>query len=226
MRTFKILCVSDHVDPLVYSNSIKERFDDIDMVLGAGDLDLPYYGFIVSTLNKPLAFVFGNHNLKRISYYRKEYQIGMITAQQDDEFVEKSFGSTYVGDKVINFHGILIAGLGGSRKYNRGHNQFSELQMFFKMLKCLPGLLLNRILYDRWIDILLTHAPPMDIHDRKDRCHRGFRTFLWFMKFFKPRYLVHGHVHLYDLNETRRTQYLQTMVVNAYEHTTIEIEVD
>jgi Icc-related predicted phosphoesterase len=226
MRTFKILCVSDHVDPLVYSNSIKERFADIDMVLGAGDLDLPYYGYIVSTLNKPLAFVFGNHNLKRISYYRKEYQLGIVTDQQDEEFVEKSFGSTYVGDKVLNFHGLLIAGLGGSRRYNRGHNQFSELQMFLKMLKLLPGLLLNRILYDRWVDILLTHAPPLDVHDREDRCHRGFRTFLWFMKLFKPQYLVHGHVHLYDLNETRRTQYLQTMVVNAYEHTTIDIEVD
>jgi Icc-related predicted phosphoesterase len=226
MRTFKILCVSDHVDPLVYSNSIKERFADIDMVLGAGDLDLPYYGYIVSTLNKPLAFVFGNHNLKRISYYRKEYQLGIVTEQQNEEFVEKSFGSTYVGDKVLNFHGLLIAGLGGSRRYNRGHNQFSELQMFLKMLKLLPGLLLNRILYDRWVDILLTHAPPLDVHDREDRCHRGFRTFLWFMKLFKPQYLVHGHVHLYDLNETRRTQYLQTMVVNAYEHTTIDIEVD
>jgi Icc-related predicted phosphoesterase len=226
MRRFKILCVSDHVDPLVYSNSIKERFADIDMVLGAGDLDLPYYGFIVSTLNKPLAFVFGNHNLKRISYYRKEYQLGIVTEQQNEEFVEKSFGSTYVGDKVLNFHGLLIAGLGGSRRYNRGHNQFSELQMFLKMLKLLPGLLLNRILYDRWVDILLTHAPPLDVHDREDRCHRGFRTFLWFMKLFKPQYLVHGHVHLYDLNETRRTQYMQTTVVNAYEHTTIDIEVD
>mgnify|MGYP006293513427 CR=1 FL=1 len=226
MRTFKILCVSDHVDPLVYSNSIKERFADIDMVLGAGDLDLPYYGFIVSTLNKPLTFVFGNHNLKRISYYRKEYQLGLMTTQQEEEFVERSFGSTYVGDKVLNFHGLLIAGLGGSRRYNRGHNQFSELQMFLKMLKLLPGLLLNRILYDRWIDILLTHAPPMDIHDRQDRCHRGFRTFRWFMQLFKPQYLVHGHVHLYDLNETRRTRFMQTMVVNAYEHTTIEIEVD
>ena len=226
MRTFKILCVSDHVDPLVYSNSIKERFADIDMVLGAGDLDLPYYGFIVSTLNKPLTFVFGNHNLQRISYHRKEYQLGLMTTQQEEEFVERSFGSTYVGDKVLNFHGLLIAGLGGSRRYNRGHNQFSELQMFLKMLKLLPGLLLNRILYDRWIDILLTHAPPMDIHDRQDRCHRGFRTFRWFMQLFKPQYLVHGHVHLYDLNETRRTRFMQTMVVNAYEHTTIEIEVD
>ncbi|MFW6208587.1 MAG: metallophosphoesterase, partial [Spirochaetota bacterium] len=52
MSTRKILCISDHVDPLIYSNQLKERFKDIDLVLSAGDLDRPYYGFIVSTLNK------------------------------------------------------------------------------------------------------------------------------------------------------------------------------
>lgn len=232
MRTYTVLCVSDHVDPLVYSNSIKERFSHIDLVLGAGDLDLPYYGYIVSMLNKPLAFVFGNHNLKRISSYRKEYRIGMISwsmineNQDNDDFIERSFGATYVGDKTINFHGLLIAGLGGSRRYNKGYNQFNEFQMFLKTLKLFPGLLLNRILYDRWLDILLTHAPPKDIHDREDRCHRGFTIFRWIMKLFKPQYLIHGHVHLYDLNEKRRTHFEKTLVVNAYEHTLIEIEVD
>ncbi len=226
MRRYKILCVSDHVDPLVYSNSIRKRFSDIDMVLGAGDLELPYYGYIVSSLNKPLAFVFGNHNLKRISFYRREYQFTLTPITQSEEFVEKSFGSTYVGDKLINFHGLLIAGIGGSRRYNKGRNQFTEAQIVFKIIRMLPSLLLNRILYDRWLDILLTHAPPLDIHDREDQCHRGFRSFLWFMKLFKPQFLIHGHVHLYDLNETRRTRYFETEVVNAYEHTIIEIEVD
>lgn len=225
MRSLKILCVSDHVDPLVYSDSIKERFADVDLALGAGDLDLPYYGYIVSMLNKPLAFVFGNHNLKRIAYYRKEYRVGLLDRSEQEEYIEKSFGSTYVGDKAINFHGLLLAGLGGSRKYNRGPNQFSETQMLLKILKLIPRLLLNRILYDRWLDILLTHAPPMDIHDREDRCHRGFRCFRWFINVFNPQYLVHGHVHLYDLNARRRTKHRDTVVINAYEHTIIDIEV-
>ncbi|MFO7848910.1 MAG: metallophosphoesterase [Spirochaetia bacterium] len=225
MGTFKILCVSDHIDPLVYSDSIKERFSDIDMVLGAGDLDLSYYGYIVSMLNTPLAFVFGNHNLKQISHYRREYRADLFQAERDGEFLQKSYGSTYVGGKAINFQGLLIAGLGGSIIYNRGRNQFTETQMFFRILKLVPKLLFFRVFYKRWVDILLTHAPPKDIHDREDRCHRGFKTFLWFMKLFKPKYLVHGHVHLYDLNEVRTSEYMQTKVVNAYEHTVIEIEV-
>ena len=59
----KILCVADHRSPLVYSTGIKERFKDVSFILGAGDLPMDYYGYIVSSLNKRLYFVFGNHNL-------------------------------------------------------------------------------------------------------------------------------------------------------------------
>ena len=67
----KILCVADHVDPLVYSGAIKERFADIDLVLCAEDLPMEYVDFIVSSLNKPTFFVFGNHNLNDFKYYHK-----------------------------------------------------------------------------------------------------------------------------------------------------------
>ncbi|TFH04381.1 MAG: metallophosphoesterase, partial [Spirochaetales bacterium] len=59
----RILCVADHIDPLVYSAGIKNRFRDIDLVLGAGDLPMEYLGFISASLNKPIFFVFGNHHL-------------------------------------------------------------------------------------------------------------------------------------------------------------------
>ena len=66
----KLLCISDNITPVVYSNKIKSRFSDIDIVLSAGDVNLEYYEFIVSMLNKPLLFIFGNHNLKYLSYYK------------------------------------------------------------------------------------------------------------------------------------------------------------
>ncbi|MGH0052338.1 MAG: metallophosphoesterase, partial [Sphaerochaetaceae bacterium] len=59
----KLLCIADETDPLVYSKNIASRYADIDAVIAAGDLPLKYYEFIISTLNKPLFFVFGNHNL-------------------------------------------------------------------------------------------------------------------------------------------------------------------
>jgi hypothetical protein len=44
------------------------------------------------------------------------------------------------------------------------------------------------------------------------------------MKIFKPRYLVHGHIHLYELADVRRTRWLETEVVNAYSHYVIDTE--
>ena len=60
MSKLRVLYISDKVDPLIYSNNIKKRFGDVDLILSAGDLELDYYGFIVSSLNKPLLFVFGS----------------------------------------------------------------------------------------------------------------------------------------------------------------------
>ena len=42
------------------------------------------------------------------------------------------------------------------------------------------------------------------------------------MRTFRPRFLVHGHVHLYEINMTRSSLYMGTTVVNAYNHTIIE----
>ncbi len=220
----KILCVADQIDPLVYSASIKERFADIDLVLSAGDLPMDYLGFIVSTLNKPLLFVFGNHNLKDLSYYRPSSEDRMLPRSLADEANASSSGATYIGFKTRNENGLIVAGLGGCMRYNRGMNQFTDFQMRMHMLALLPRLWWNKLIRGRYLDILLTHAPPAGIHDQDDPCHRGFPSFLWFMKTFKPRFLVHGHIHLYDLNDVRSTRFGDTLVVNAYSHYLIDTE--
>nr|MDA3941125.1 metallophosphoesterase [Spirochaetia bacterium] len=207
MSSIKLLCISDKVDPLIYSSNIKNRFKDIDLILSAGDLELNYYGFIVSSLNKPLLFVFGNHNLKSLSNYRKNNSESRYNNSDLYADSRKSYGSIYIGDRAKNIKSILIAGLGGSRKYNGGPNQYSEIDMFFKILKLIPRLLFNRIYYGRWLDILLTHAPPRDIGDREDKCHQGFKVFKTFLKFFNPKYHLHGHIHLYDINSQRESIY-------------------
>jgi len=204
----KILCVSDQIDPLVYSNSIKKRFADVDMILGAGDLPLDYLDFIVTNLNKPLLFVFGNHHVEELA--------------DDDKPGAWSFSSTHLGSKVRREEGLIVAGLGGSMRYNRGPNQFTEFQMYGEIAKLIPILLFNRLFHGRYLDILLTHAPPKGIHDKPDKCHMGFKAFLWFMKMFKPKYLVHGHIHLYDLQDVRRTRCMETEVINAFGHYIIE----
>ena len=222
----KILCVSDQIDPVVYSSAIRDRFRDVDIVLSAGDLPLEYLSFIVSMLNKPLLFVFGNHNLGELAYFRPKADVRGRPVASPWPFREQDEGSgaIYAGFRIVREGGILVMGLGGSRLYNGGANQFSNLQMAFRILLLVPSLLWNRILHGRFVDIVLTHAPPQGIHDRPDPCHRGFRPFLWLMKTFRPRFLVHGHIHLYDLADSRLSEYGQTTVVNAFSHYLLEWE--
>jgi Icc-related predicted phosphoesterase len=206
----KILCISDQIDPLVYSSSIKERFKDIDLILSAGDLPLDYLDFVVSSLNKPLLFVFGNHHLET------------FTEERGASYAPNGHGATHVGRRVLREEGLIVAGLGGSMRYNRGGNQYTNFQMYGQILRLIPALLFNRLFRGRFLDVLLTHAAPQGIHDREDPCHQGFKAFLWFMRVFKPKYLVHGHIHLYDFSEVRSTKYKKTLVINAYSHYIIE----
>jgi Icc-related predicted phosphoesterase len=214
----KILCISDQIDPLVYSPHIKERFADVDLILSAGDLPMDYLDFIISNLNKPLFFVFGNHHTNELRHYKKIWDTPFVI--DDKEFL--GCGAVYLGTKVKTEGKFILAGLGGSMRYNDGVNQFTDFQMSIEAAKLIPGLLWNRIFHGRFVDILLTHAPPHGIHDKKDKCHWGFKTYLWFIKAFKPKYLVHGHIHLYDLSDVRCTKLENTTVVNAYSHYVID----
>lgn len=205
----KILCVSDCLDPLVYSQNIKEHFGDVELVLAAGDIPLEYLEFLASSLNKPVYFVFGNHNLEGFVRYSKQKYTDI--------------GAVHIGGKIAKEKELIIAGLGGCALYNYGKNQWTERGMTFQILRLLPLLLFNRVRYGRCLDILLTHASPRGIHDRPDLCHKGFKCFLDFMRIFKPKYLVHGHTHIYDNREPRSTRYAATRVVNAYSHAVIEV---
>jgi Icc-related predicted phosphoesterase len=42
---------------------------------------------------------------------------------------------------------------------------------------------------------------------------------------FQPRYLIHGHIHLYGRDQVWRTTYRNTEVINAYGYRVLEIPV-
>jgi Icc-related predicted phosphoesterase len=216
--------VADHIDPLVYSTAMKARFSQVELVLGAGDLPLEYYSFIVSMLNVPLVFVYGNHNLSGLDVYRGRH-VATDTRLLADQFQPtNAIGATFLEDKHHVHKKLLIAGLGGSMRYNDGDHQFTEIQMMARVLRLAPRLWWNKLRYGRYLDILLTHAPPRGIHDKADKTHWGFKAFLTFMRWFEPKYLIHGHIHLYQLNEVRRTVYRKTTVLNCYDHLVLEVD--
>lgn len=231
----KILCLSDYVDPLIYNQNIRETFGDVDLVLCAGDLPLDYVDFVVTMLNKPTYFIFGNHNLKDFEYYHKSARNSPELFQAEYRKSTFGHGGIYAGFKVFEEKSLLItdpvtgktsplliAGASGSLEYNKGLNQYTERQMKRQLLGMLPYLIKNKIKYGRYLDIFLTHASPRHIHDKEDPCHKGFECFNWFITKFRPKYLIHGHIHLYDMRENRVTVSEDTTVINAYAHWILE----
>ncbi len=232
----RFLCVSDQIDPLIYSTALKERYGDLDAVFCAGDLPMDYVDFIVTSLNKPTYFVFGNHDLKEFDYYKKEHaqDFSVIANAYSAKSGAHQHGGDYASNKIIRSKllsfttpdgkttPLLIAGVSGSILYNNGKDQYTNGQMFRQLLAMVPSLLWNKLVYGRYCDVFLTHASPRHIHDKEDPCHKGFECFNWFIKKFKPALMIHGHIHLYDLQTPRTTKSEETMVVNAYSHIVID----
>lgn len=238
LLAMRILCVSDQIDPLIYNSAAAKNFPDIDLILCAGDLPMDYVDFIVTTFNKPAYFVFGNHDLKELDapaahgavcLDRKVVSLPRIICDKTMTKVAMTLSNgvamgVEVGTVTKKLDTpLIIAGVSGSMRYNNGRCQYTDAQMFFRLLWMVPKLLLNKIRYGKYLDIFLTHATPKGIHDKRDLCHAGFGCFNWFIRRFKPKLMVHGHIHLYDTREERSGKYFDTFIVNAYAHCVIEM---
>ncbi|MDW8213210.1 MAG: metallophosphoesterase [Roseiflexaceae bacterium] len=206
------LTVSDEIVPAIYSPNVKQRFGAVQCVLSCGDLPYYYLEFIVTMLCVPCYYVAGNHDTVEICASGDE-----LTAPRGCVSVEMT---------CVMHQGLLIGGLGGCMRYNQEPGpQYTEGEMLIRMWRMTPRLIINRLRYGRYLDVLLTHAPPLGIHNGPDRAHRGFRTFLLFMDLFAPRYLIHGHIHRsYGVREPWQTRYRRTMVINTAGYRLLSLE--
>nr|PZN59054.1 MAG: hypothetical protein DIU68_00330 [Chloroflexota bacterium] len=182
---------------------LRRRYHDVDLIISCGDMPATYLEFITSVLNVPLFYVRGNH---------------------DERYREYPPGGEDLHGRLITYNGISFYGLEGSMRYNQGAIQYSDVDMRRLVLSAAPRLLPRRWRYGRGVDVLVTHSPPRGIHDLPDLTHTGFKAFLTFMDWYRPRYLLHGHVHTWDRRATVETKYGDTCVMNINPVTLLEIE--
>lgn len=200
----RIMAVSDRVLDNVYCSSVRQTFPNIDLVIACGDLPYYYLDFLISALDVPLLYVHGNHD------QGPQYTI-------DGRVLSGVQGGEDLHGRVIEHNGLLIAGLEGSMRYKPDDaHMYTEREMTRCVARLVPRLLWNRRRYGRALDILVTHSPPLGIHDHTDLAHTGFRVFRTFMRYFRPRYLLHGHIHIYRTDIPRSTQFEATTVLNVY----------
>jgi uncharacterized protein len=207
----KVLSLSDVVIPFIYSAKIRERFADIDIGIGCGDLPYYYQEYVVSSLNIPFYFVRGNHSHK-------------IERTATGDHKEPQ-GAIDLHRRVISYNGLLLAGVEGCGRYRAGPYQYTQDEMWMHVFLLVPGLLRNRTLSGRYLDVFVTHAPPKGIHDQDDLPHHGIKAFRWFLKVFKPAYHFHGHIHVYHPDTITETTYHQTKVINSFGYREMVLEV-
>ncbi len=208
----KILAIADAVSPVIYSENFPENLPPFDLVLSAGDMPGHVLEFLATKLTIQPVYVLGNHG----NGYLRDAVTGEIRLPG---------GCINAHGRVVEVGGVLIAGIEGSARYRPGPHQYSEGQMAWLCEKLTPQLLWNKVRYGRAVDILLTHAPPRGPNEGDDYAHRGVLAFNRFMRRWKPKLHVHGHVHLQGANAPR--EYVSesgTRVVNAFEFTLIDID--
>ncbi len=200
----KILCVSDTVmQKMENAAHLRRRYHDVELLLSCGDMPAWYLEYITSVLNIPLFYVRGNH---------------------DQNYDHHPPGGENLHRRIKRYQGLTFYGLEGSIRYNDSAVQYSEFEYTGMVMRAALPLLLLRWQRGYSVDVLATHAPPFQIHDASDYPHRGLKAFRRFLEWYRPRYMLHGHVHTYDRRTVIETQYHGTCVMNINPVTLVEVE--
>ncbi len=196
----RILAIADEESRYLWDFYERSKLEDIDLIISCGDLNPHYLSFLCTLSNVPVLYVHGNHDVK----YDKVPPEGCICIE----------------DKIYVHEGVRILGLGGSMRYTGGKHQYTEKDMKRRVRR-----LWFQILRYGGFDILVTHAPAYRINDGRDLPHQGFRTFVELMDKYRPKFLLHGHVHMnYGRQHVRYDKYQDTHIINAFERCVFDFE--
>ncbi len=189
-----ILAIADEESKSLWDHFSKDKLAGVDLIISCGDLNPKYLEFLTTMTNVPVFYVHGNHDARYMT--------------------DPPLGCVCIEDRVVNFRGVRIMGLGGSMKYNPGKPfQYTDWQMKTRVYKMTP-----QLFFARGIDILVTHAPALGLNDDTDLPHRGFEVFNDLLEAAHPKYFLHGHVHMsYGRQFPRHCMHGGTHVINAYE---------
>lgn len=196
----KILALADVESKALWEHLDRDYLRSFDMILAAGDLKPDYLEYLGLNCPVDILQVFGNHDRT----HGKRAPGGCVCVE----------------DCIYEYKGIRVLGLGGSIRYKPGLDQYTEAEMERRIRK-----LRRQIRKHGGFDILLTHSPARGLGDAEDPTHIGFECLRQLLDEHKPKYMIHGHVHMnYNVNQPRVRTYGETTIINAYEKYAFEYE--
>jgi hypothetical protein len=172
----RLLAVSDSHDPALDHAVNRDGIGHVDAILGCGDLEPDYLGFLGDAFGVPVSFVRGNHD-------RGGHWADAAMPCPDH----------LVSGAVIEVLGVTVApfewpGLRPDRALR------SERQAWFDVLRASRTLLVRRLLGRRAPVLVLSHVPPRGVGDcEAEPYHVGYRAYRWFLERVRPPLWLHGH---------------------------------
>ena len=183
----RLLAVSDEVDPALEHQVNRERIGRIDAVVGCGDLEPSYLGFLADAFGVPMTYVRGNHD--RGGHW------AATSAQAP---------SPQASGRPIEVAGLTVVPLEWPG-IDRDTVLRDEWRAWFHVLRAEWALLWRRVRGRGGPVLVMSHAAPYGVGDAADAYHVGFRAYRWLLERHHPPVWLHGHTTTASVADWRTT---------------------
>jgi len=171
----RILAASDEPDRTLEFARNRAALGPIDVIVGAGDLEPHWLGFLGDAFSAPIIFVSGNHD------------VGVAWEAGRHGIPPPLQGA------ATPVPGLHVAGLSwpGTGEHGKVRDEGRAWRQVLSLAVRRP---LDRLRGRDGPMLVVSHAPPAGAGDGPDPYHLGFRAYRWLMDRFRPPLWLHGHV--------------------------------
>ena len=201
----RLLAVSDAVDPALEHAINREGIGRIDAIVGCGDLEPSYLGFMGDAFAVPVAYVRGNHD--RGGHWSE-------TAPRAPHHLSSGH--------LVEVGGVTVApfewpGLRPDRALR------DEWGAWGDVIRAAWSLSVRRLRGREAPVLVVSHAPPRGVGDAAaDRYHLGYAAYRWLLERLRPPLWLHGHTTPASVADWRAT-FGRSMVANVTGSVVVEL---
>ena len=185
----RLLAVSDAPDPALDHAVNRAAIGHIDAIVGCGDLEPAYLGFLADAFHVPVAFVRGNHD--RGGQWRE-------SAAEVPTPLKSGCLAQVGGVTVAPFSWPGVASDDAALRNERG--------AWWDVFRAARQLFVRRLRHGDTPILVMSHAPPRGVGDAaSDPYHLGYAAYRWLLDRFRPPLWLHGHTTPASVKDWRDT---------------------
>jgi uncharacterized protein len=206
-RPIRWLAVSDDEEPALQYEGNRADLGTLDAIVGAGDLQPDYLGFLADAFGVPLRYVRGNHDR------------GGRWAETVERLTPQALPTASI-DELDGLPMLTLEWPGIRHRDQRRHDRSATADV----VRLAIAVVLRRLAGRSQAAVVLSHAPPRGVGDgAADSYHEGFSAYRWLLDRLRPPLWLHGHVHPASV-ESWRIDHGGSQVVNITGAVLIEIQ--